>query len=78
MYLMRLEKSARSRKHLRMEPERLLGLDLGDEECGAGWKHFREQYTQSQDSEVRKCRNLRILGKVSSPVGLRFRGLMGA
>lgn len=68
---MRLEKSAWCRKHLRMEPERLLGLDLGDGEGGEGWKHFRlrQQYTKlrPRDQKMEKSKDS---GKSQQPCWL--------
>lgn len=64
---MRLEKISGSKKHLRIEPKRLIELDLGDEESGARWKHFS---TKTRPRDKKKWRDLSVLEKVRSPVGL--------
>lgn len=47
---MRLEKISWSKKYLRIEPKRLIELDLGDEKSGANWKHFSTK-TRPRDKE---------------------------
>lgn len=47
---MKLEKISWSKKPLRIEPKRLIELDLGNGESGAGWKHFGTK-TRPRDKE---------------------------